>query len=194
MIEGSIWFWVLVTVISIVLFVWLIFSIYRGIRHEILQVIGFGFVLLALSLPETIGAYEELPYYLMTTVSLVIIGTFSILLGILSSSRRWVKKRGTTNLNSLRNLAIFAIFRHPITFGLILLTFSILFLVNSIFSNVLAVLAAIIFILSSYERDSFLQKIYGYPYKNYMKKVPRFNFIIGILRSILSREKDEKTA
>ncbi|MHA2309435.1 MAG: hypothetical protein ACXABJ_09175, partial [Candidatus Heimdallarchaeaceae archaeon] len=61
---------------------------------------------------------------------------------------------------------------------------------SSIVSNVIAIVAILSFVLSSFERDVFLRKAYGYPYRLYMKKVPRFNIFQGILRSILVREKE----
>ena len=184
------WFWAIIVFFSAVIVVWLMFSIYRGIRHEVFLVIGFIFLILALSVPETAGSYNSLNYYIVISIVLASIGICSILLGILSSSRSWVTRRGTKKLNKFSNLLIFAYLRHPITLGCILISFSIIFLISSIVSNVLAIVACLSFFLSSFERDVFLQKAYGYPYRLYMKKVPRFNIFHGILRSILAREKE----
>jgi protein-S-isoprenylcysteine O-methyltransferase Ste14 len=175
---------------SAVLVVWLIFSIYRGIRHEVFVVVGFIFLVIALSVPETAGSYLRLDYYSLISVVLASIGFSSIIVGVLSSRRRWVTRRGTANLNKFTNLLFFAYVRHPITLGCIFISLSIIFLISSIVSNVLTVVAILSFILSSFERDVFLQKAYGYPYRLYMKKVPRFNFFHGLLRSILVREKE----
>jgi protein-S-isoprenylcysteine O-methyltransferase Ste14 len=184
------WFWAIIVFFSAVLVVWLIFSIYRGIRHEVFLVIGFIFLIIALSIPETAGSYSSFDYYMLISIILASLGISTILLGVLSSSRRWVTRRGTANLNKFSNLFIFAYLRHPITLGCILISFSVIFLISSIVSNVLAIIACLTFVLSSFERDVFLQKAYGYPYRNYMKKVPRFNIFHGILRSVLAREKE----
>ncbi|NPD87651.1 MAG: hypothetical protein HGN29_02940 [Asgard group archaeon] len=187
------WFWSIIVFFSAVLVVWLIFSIYRGIRHEVFLVVSFIFLIIALSVPETAGSYGRLDYYTLISIILASIGFTSIFVGALSTGRRWVKRRGTANLNKFTNLLFFAYFRHPITFGCMLISFSTIFLISSIVSNVLAVVAILSFVLSSFERDVFLQKAYGYPYKFYMKKVPRFNIFHGILRSILVRKKEIET-
>jgi protein-S-isoprenylcysteine O-methyltransferase Ste14 len=186
----ALWFWSLIVFFSAVLIVWLIFSIYRGIRHEVFLVVGFIFLVIALSVPETAGSYLGLDYYVLISIVLASIGIASIVLGVLSSGRRWVTRRGTEKLNKFTNLLIFAYLRHPITLGCILISFAIIFLISSIVSNVLAIVSILSFVLSSFERDVFLQKAYGYPYRLYMKKVPRFNILHGILRSILAREKE----
>ena len=148
------------------------------------------FLIIALSVPETAGSYARLNYYTLLSIILSSIGIFSSIAGVLSSSRRWITRRGIENLNKFTNLLIFAYLRHPITLGCIFISISTIFLIGSIVSNVFAVIACLCFILSSFERDVFLQKAYGYPYKLYMKKVPRFNIFHGILRSFISREKE----
>ena len=186
----SLWFWSLIVFFSAVLIVWLMFSIYRGIRHEVFLVVGFVFLVIALSVPETAGAYARMDYYTLISIIFASIGFASSLVGALSFGRKWVTRRGTANLNKFTNLLFFAYIRHPITLGCIFISLSLIFLVSSIVSNVLAIVAILSFVLSSFERDVFLQKVYGYPYKLYMKKVPRFNIFHGILRSILVREKE----
>jgi len=118
-----------------------------------------------------------------------------MLLGLLSFKRRWVKRKGTRDLNSFSNMLIFAFIRHPIVLGTVILAFALIFLVNSILSNVFAVLAVALFFLASYEKDSYLSKKYGYPYRVYVSKVPRFNVIWGVIKAIRvksSLEKDKK--
>ncbi len=184
----TIWFWSLIIFISVFLVVWFLFAIYRGIRYEIFQVIGFIFITLSLSL--NVGEYSTFQYYQMTASIIALVAITIIFLGFISLNRQWVKRRGTTNLNKFSNLLFFAYIRHPISLGLILVSFSLIFLVNSILSNIFAVMAVIAFFVSSLERDSHLQKLYGYPYKLYMKRVPRYNVFHGILRSIISKEEE----
>ena len=184
----TIWFWSLIIFISVFLVVWFLFAIYRGLRYEIFQVIGFIFITLSLSL--NVGEYSTFQYYQITASIVAFIAIFVLFLGLISSNRRWVKRRGTANLNKFRNLLIFAYIRHPISLGLIFISFSLILLVNSILSNIFSVMAVIAFFVSSLERDSHLQKLYGYPYKQYMQKVPRFNVFHGIIRSILSKEEE----
>ena len=53
-------------------------------------------------------------------------------------------------------------------------------------------MAVISFFVSSLEKDSHLQKLYGYPYKLYTQRVPRYNIFHGIIRAILSKEEEVK--
>ncbi len=186
----EVWFWIAIGFLSLVALLWFIHSVFKRIRYETFQAIGLLFIILALSLPETIGEYTELPYYTIVAASLALLAIVLILLGILTSHRRWINRKGTTNLNKFKNLMIFAYVRHPISLGIIIISFSLIFLINSILSNVLSIMAVISFFLSSYEKDSLFQESYGYPYRLYMKKVPRFNIIHGLIRSIIAREEE----
>lgn len=129
--------------------------------------------------------------YRIAAVSCAGVALIFMLVGLFSSHKRWIKKRGTDNLNSFRNLAFFAYVRHPITFSCMLISISLMLLIQSILSNVLAGLALIVFTISSFERDMFFQKLYGYPYKVYSRRVPRFNILHGMLRSFIIGEKNK---
>jgi len=180
----AIWYWIVIGILSVILVIWLIFAIYRGIRFE--AILAFGFIFLILGLSFTLGEYLPIPYYQHIAGSLTLLGILLILLGILSNQRRWVKRKGTKNLNSFRNLFVFAYIRHPIMLGTVILSFALIFLANSILSNVFAVLSVVCFFLASYEKDSYMEKKYGYPYKVYANEVPRFNVIWGIIKAIKS--------
>ncbi len=189
-------FYVLVGIMSTVVLVWLILVIYRRIRYEVFLVLGFILIILALTLTgEYSGVYYLSPrsefIYQVTSISVAGVAFILVILGLFSSNKRWIMKRGTDNLNSFRNLAFFAYIRHPITFSSMLISISLMLLIHSILSNVLAGLALIVFTISSFERDAFLQKLYGYPYKVYSRQVPRFNLLHGIIRSFIIGERNK---
>lgn len=167
-------------------------------RYELLLVFGFVLIILSLTLTgDYSGVYtlpaESLFMYQIASISIAGVAFLFVLIGLFSSNRRWIKKRGTDNLNSFKNLAFFAYVRHPITFSCILISISIMLLIQSVLSNVLAGLALIIFTISSFEKDTFLQKLYGYPYKVYSRRVPRFNILHGIIRSFIIGERNRGT-
>ena len=189
-------FYALIGIMSAVVFVWTILTIYRRIRYEAFLLVGYILLIMSLSLTgEYSGIYFISAHndYIYQISSLIIasIALFFIIVGLFSSNKRWIKKRGTNNLNSFRNLAIFAYMRHPITYGSMLISISLILLIHSILSNVFAGLSLIILTISSFERDSFLEKVYGYPYKVYTQHVPRFNIIHGIIRSFIVSEKQK---
>jgi protein-S-isoprenylcysteine O-methyltransferase Ste14 len=141
----------------------------------------------------SISARSEFIYQL-ASISIAGLAFIFIVLGLFSSNKRWIKKRGTDNLNSFKHLAFFAYVRHPITFSCMLISISIMLMIQSILSNVLAGLALIVFTISSFEKDLFFQKLYGYPYKVYSRKVPRFNIFHGMIRSFIIRERNKGNA
>ena len=178
----STWYWIVIGILSVILVIWIIFAIYRGIRFE--AILAFGYVFLILGMSFTLGEYLPIPYYQNIAGSLTLLGMLLVILGLLCSQRRWVKRKGTKNLNSFKNLLVFAYIRHPMVLGTVILCFALITLANSILSNVFAVLAVICFFLASYEKDSYMVEKYGYPYKVYALKVPRFNIIWGIIKAI----------
>lgn len=186
-------FWTLIGIISLVLFIWAIITISRGIRYEFLQVLGF--VLLTLSITLT-GSFsyiytvgEEEIIYLSLSLAFAFLALALILLGTLSARRRWVRRRGTENLNSFTNLLVFAYIRHPMSLGLVCISISIIFYLHSLLSNLLAGAALIVFMFASSEKDHFFQELYGYPYKVYSQAVPRFNFVHGFIKAMLFSRK-----
>lgn len=184
---------------SAVVLVWLILVIYRRVRYEVFLVLGFLLIILSLTLTgEYSGTYllsaQNEFIYQVASITVAGVAFIFVILGLFSLNKRWIKKRGTDNLNSFRNLAFFAYVRHPITFSSMLISISLMMLIQSILSNVLAGLALIIFTISSFEKDTFLQKLYGYPYKVYSRQIPRFNVFHGMIRSFIIREKDKGNA
>ena len=164
----STWYWIAIGILSVILVIWLIFAIYRGIRFEAILAFGYGFLILGMSF--TLGEYLPIPYYQYIASSLTLLGLLLIILGLMFSQRKWVKRKGIINLNSFKNLFIFAYIRHPMILGTVILCFALIFLANSILSNVFAVLAVTCFFLASYEKDSYMVKIYVTPTKSMNEK------------------------
>ncbi|MHA1304973.1 MAG: DUF1295 domain-containing protein [Candidatus Heimdallarchaeaceae archaeon] len=186
---NELWYWVSLMIIATFLMIWLFFSIYRGIRYEMLQILGY--IMIIISLAFSIGEYSAPSYFKVIAAILGYIAFIITLLSLLMANRRWVIRRGIQNLNKFSNLMIYAYARHPITLGAIIVSLSILFLNNSVLSNVMVIMAVVCFILSSIEKDIYYENLYGYPYTLYKSTVPRFNIILGIVKSGLA-EKNEK--
>jgi len=186
-------FWTLIGILSFLVFIRAIISISRGIRYEYLQVSGFALLILSLSLT---GSYSYIYYvgseeivYLSLSLALALLSVVFILAGTLSSSRQWVSRRGTENLNRFTNLLIFAYVRHPVSLGMMLISISMIFYIHSLLSNLLAGVAFLVFMFSSFEKDTFFKELYGYPYKVYSKTVPRFNFVHGLIKALIVSKK-----
>jgi len=187
---NDLWFWIIIGTIVMFLFIWLFVSIYRGIKHEMLQILGYLLLIAGLSL--SIGSYPAPAYFDIIGGILGYIALIISFFSVLMANRRWVIRRGIKNLNKFRNLMIFAYARHPLTLAMIIVSLAVFMINNSVLSNVLCVMAGMCFILSSIEKDLFYEQQYGYPYKFYCSKVPRFNLILGFIRSFKT-EKEEST-
>ncbi len=186
-------FWTLIGILSFLVFIRAIISISRGIRYEYLQVSGFALLILSLTLT---GPYSYIYYvgseeivYLSLSLALALLSVVFISAGTLSSSRQWVSRRGTENLNRFTNLLIFAYVRHPVSLGMMLISISMIFYIHSLLSNLLAGVAFLVFMFSSFEKDTFFKELYGYPYKVYSKTVPRFNFVHGLIKALIVSKK-----
>ena len=188
-------FWTLIGILSFLVFIRAVITISRGIRYEYLQVSGFVILILSLTLT---GSYSyiyhvgnEETVYLSLSLTLALLSMIFILAGTLSSGRRWIRRRGTENLNRFTNLLIFAYIRHPVSLGMMLISISLIFYIHSLLSNLLAGIALLVFMFSSLEKDTFFKELYGYPYKVYSKTVPRFNFVHGLIKAIIENKKSQ---
>ena len=99
-------FWVLIGIVSTVVAIWLFLVIYRRIRYEIFIVSGFVFLILALSFNQEFAflyrvALNQDIIYQYLSLALAILALGFIFLGIISVNRRWITRRGTSNLNLL---------------------------------------------------------------------------------------------
>ena len=188
-------FWTLIGILSFLVFIRAVITISRGIRYEYLQVSGFALLILSLTLT---GSYSYIYHvgneeivYLSLSLTLALISMIFILAGTLSSGRRWIRRRGTENLNRFTNLLIFAYIRHPVSLGMMLISISLIFYIHSLLSNLLAGIALLVFMFSSLEKDTFFKELYGYPYNVYSKTVPRFNFVHGLIKAIIENKKSQ---
>lgn len=126
-----------------------------------------------------IGEYDAPPLMVQFGLYTGLIAFSLILAGFLWERKRWINQRGIKELTKFRNLRIYAYVRHPVTLGLILNCIALILINHSILSNLFALMALICFILSSVEKDIYLEELHGYPFRKYKETVPRFNIFLG---------------
>ena len=78
----------------------------------------------------------------------------------------------------------YSIVRHPQFFAGILLSLGFILISQHWLVMALGIVVMLIFYLAGVEGDQGAIKKFGKQYKDYMKKVPRFNIILGIARKI----------
>jgi protein-S-isoprenylcysteine O-methyltransferase Ste14 len=126
----------------------------------------------------------------------IILRIFGIILLILSSFLGWLpvnifKKQGKVpegegyvKTTKLVTTGIYSIVRHPQYLAGMLLGFSFIIISQHWLVLVLGIPFMIIFYIAGWDEDKFCVKKFGKEYEDYMKKVPRFNLILGLIKKI----------
>jgi protein-S-isoprenylcysteine O-methyltransferase Ste14 len=82
---------------------------------------------------------------------------------------------------------VYSIVRHPQYVGYVLFTLGFAALSQQTLTVFLAVCSAGAFYLQSLAEEAFFRKQPGHDYSEYMRRVPRFNFIAGLFRHLFAR-------
>ncbi len=82
---------------------------------------------------------------------------------------------------------VYSIVRHPQYVGYVLLTLGFAALSQHTLTSILAVCSAGAFYVQSLKEETLFRKQLGRDYSAYMRRVPRFNFLAGFLRYLVSR-------
>ena len=82
---------------------------------------------------------------------------------------------------------VYSIVRHPQYVGYVLLTLGFAALSQHPLTSILAVCSAGAFYVQSLQEEAFHRKRPGQGYSEYMRRVPRFNFLAGLFRYLFAR-------
>jgi protein-S-isoprenylcysteine O-methyltransferase Ste14 len=82
---------------------------------------------------------------------------------------------------------VYSIVRHPQYVGYVLLTLGFAALSQHTLTSILAACSAGAFYGQSFREETLLRKQLGQDYSEYMRRVPRFNFLAGLFRSLFAR-------
>jgi len=82
--------------------------------------------------------------------------------------------------NNLVQIGIYGIIRHPMWLGMVIWSVALVFIFQSVLSIILSSIAIVCFGIGSIKEDEFNLKEFGDPYREYMKKVPMWNFLNGL--------------
>jgi protein-S-isoprenylcysteine O-methyltransferase Ste14 len=93
-----------------------------------------------------------------------------------------VKGRGYIHTTILVDSGVYRIVRHPQYLAGILMNIALPLISQHWIIVVLGLIAAVINYINTYEEEKGCIEKFGEAYRQYMKAVPRMNFILGILR------------
>ena len=116
-------------------------------------------------------------------VNLILGLTFIFLaMGFLRFTGRVEKGRDFTHTTTLVTDGIFAIVRHPLYLGWLLLYPAVIFLSQNWLVTIMGCLGSACMVQIARLDDESLIEKFGDPYINYLESVPRLNFFEGILK------------
>jgi len=171
---------------------WTFGSIPKNRIFEIYAGSGIAFCL-TLVIFGLFGGYKEAELLSIQLVGNILL-YIAIVLALISLITLRVKgkpEQGFENTNVLIEGTIFGVIRHPLYLGLTIWGISQIFVIQSVISILLGILAIFCFWMSSKKEDEFNIKKFGDNYRDYMKKVPRANFLLGILRVLRNKRKQK---
>ena len=137
------------------------------------------FLLVTIILP----AGENL-YLRYTGVSILALAALFMFLPFyyLSKYGRAAKSESYMQSRQVVDRGLYAILRHPQYMGYMLLGFGFALLRQHWAIILLAVLEAVFFYLQALEEEKICLSKFGEDYRRYSQRVPRFNFILGLVR------------
>ena len=122
-------------------------------------------------------------------VELVYVGLITIALGIVfvswsSKSRKKGQIRGSISKEALVESGIYAFVRHPEFLGHILIISALVIISQHWISLIIGVILVILLCFAMIEEEKRNIEKFGEAYKDYMKRVPRINLVLGIMRKM----------
>ena len=157
-------------------------------KFEIFAEIGIGLfisiIILGLtSFDNLILKRAEIIYLQYISIIFFIIGIFLIISSFIALKRIGKPVSGLENTTRMIHRGIFKFLRHPLYLGLSLFTIGFLFTYQAIALIIIGFVAVILFYLASRVEDSYNVRKFGSVYDEYMKNVPMWNFILGMIRN-----------
>lgn len=128
-----------------------------------------GFIVLATSLPFVYFPFFHLRHY-----------------GLVEEGHQYMET------NRMVTEGIYQVIRHPQYLGYILLAAGFIFIGQHPIMTALGSLSIILFVIHSFKEENTLRQRFGQAYETYRLEVPRFNFLLGIIR--LRKRKRQKAS
>ena len=93
------------------------------------------------------------------------------------------KGKGYIHTTQLVDKGVYAIVRHPQYLAGILMAIALFLIAQHWLIGILGIVLIFIYYQNTYDEEKKVMEKIGEGYKQYMKRVPRLNFILGIIRS-----------
>jgi len=112
------------------------------------------------------------------------------LVGILSSifARRVEKGESYVHTKVLVDSGIYSVVRHPQYLSFFFLIVALILVAQDWLNTLIGLIAVFLFYIDTSQADQSLIEKFGNNYRHYMKRVPRLNFFIGIIRRLQDKK------
>jgi len=129
------------------------------------------------------------PYFRATGIACLLLSPIFIFPPFLILMRYGEPPRGQPYCctTAVVDRGVYSIVRHPQYVGYVLLTLGFAALSQQPLTWILAVCSAGAFYVQSLSEEAFFRKQPGQDYSEYMRRVPRFNFLVGLFRYLFAR-------
>jgi len=184
------WTYIICALIWIVNIKFIVQAIREQTQSEIYAHVGLPLYLtladLSLSQPQIGKGLAEILWLRITGLILFLPSAFFVLVPIVTLEHEGKSKTSASPLLSpleatiMLDTGIFKIIRHPLYFGTALWSVALILISQSILSILLGGGAIFCFWMASRKEDEFNIKKFGDRYRDYMKKVPRWNVFRGL--------------
>ena len=103
----------------------------------------------------------------------------------------WSIKSRKVGGGALVESGIYAFVRHPEYLGYILIIFALIIISQHWISLIVGAILIVLLCLAMIEEEKINIEKFGNAYRDYMKRVPRINWIAGIIRQIYSKKENK---
>lgn len=162
----------------------------QGITAEIYTHTGLGIFFTLLGLELTLGAtglWTRGGMYWLRTIGLILYipSAFLVFGSIIQLRDKGNSGNAPASLapygpGAVVQSGIYGVVRHPMWLGMAIWTVALILSFQSIPSLILGVVAVVCFRMGAVKEDEFNVKKFGDPYREYMQKLPLWNFLGGL--------------
>lgn len=168
---------------------WLIPVLRERIVYEIYAALGVGTLVTMIVLASMVWHAGDISLLIHVGWVLYIPASIFVLLGFISLKREGKPETGWEQTTVITRGSVFGIVRHPLYLGGAIYAIALAAIIQSVASMVLGLVAVLCLRLASREEDQFNVRKFGNAYKEYMTRVPAWNFLISLARMAMQRER-----
>ena len=186
------WIYIVCALIWIVNIKFIVQGIREQTQSEIYEHIGLPIFLtlsiISLGQPRAGEVLADIQALKITGLILFLPSAFFVIVPIVTLEHRGKSKKSASPLFApseatiMLETGIFKMIRHPLYFGTALWSFALILILQSVLSLILGGGAIFCFWTASQKEDELNVRKFGDRYREYMKKVPRWNILKGIRR------------